>query len=481
MQNITIIGAGLGGLTAGALLAKKGHKVTLLEQHTIVGGCATTFKRKGGFTCEVGLHEMDAVFEDRFKKEIFETLGVYDTIEFIQPNEFFKVVAKDIEFVMPHHKKDAIEALIVQFPEEQDAIAEYFRLIEKISNEFFKLANASWWHYLLFPFIFRNLLRYRTNSTWDIMNRLFKNESLKLILNANVGYYSDKIQKLSFLYHAIGQQGYFSGGGWFIHGGSQTLSDYLASVIVKHGGEVIVKAEVRKIEENKVTYRVKNEMLALQSDIIISNLSPYDTYQLANISYQDNKAIASSLLSIYIGFKDNLKSIYGKSAYSTFYLNSIKNIEEYDQMIDNSVEDRSFIFVDYSQIDSGLTPQDKSFAVITLTDYLEDWEHLSKEAYKVKKQRVLESYLSKLEESYPNLKEHIAFAEVGTAKTMQHYLKTPKGTAYGFAPTPKDFFRVPQVKSKKMKNLYFVGAWVIGGGFTPAILSGGLCAEEILK
>jgi len=41
-----IIGAGLGGLTAGAKLAKEGKKVLLIEQHTIPGGCATTFKRK---------------------------------------------------------------------------------------------------------------------------------------------------------------------------------------------------------------------------------------------------------------------------------------------------------------------------------------------------------------------------------------------------------------------------------------------------
>jgi all-trans-retinol 13,14-reductase len=55
-----IIGGGLGGLTAGATLAKFGKKVLLLEQHYIPGGCATTFKRRD-YVMEVGLHELDGL------------------------------------------------------------------------------------------------------------------------------------------------------------------------------------------------------------------------------------------------------------------------------------------------------------------------------------------------------------------------------------------------------------------------------------
>ena len=51
-----IIGGGLGGLTAGAKLAKEGKKVMLLEQHDRPGGYATTFKRPGGFEFDVSLH-----------------------------------------------------------------------------------------------------------------------------------------------------------------------------------------------------------------------------------------------------------------------------------------------------------------------------------------------------------------------------------------------------------------------------------------
>ena len=50
--DVIVIGAGLGGLTAGAKLAREGMKVLVLEQHNRPGGCATTFKR-GEFTLEV--------------------------------------------------------------------------------------------------------------------------------------------------------------------------------------------------------------------------------------------------------------------------------------------------------------------------------------------------------------------------------------------------------------------------------------------
>lgn len=45
--NILIIGAGVGGATAAALLAKRGHQVTVLEAHTYPGGCAGTFFHQG--------------------------------------------------------------------------------------------------------------------------------------------------------------------------------------------------------------------------------------------------------------------------------------------------------------------------------------------------------------------------------------------------------------------------------------------------
>ncbi|NJL93134.1 MAG: FAD-dependent oxidoreductase [Anaerolineae bacterium] len=47
MQKIVVIGAGVGGLTTAALLAKAGFEVTVLEAHVYSGGCAGTFYHQG--------------------------------------------------------------------------------------------------------------------------------------------------------------------------------------------------------------------------------------------------------------------------------------------------------------------------------------------------------------------------------------------------------------------------------------------------
>jgi C-3',4' desaturase CrtD len=59
--NVVVIGAGIGGLAAGALLARKGLQVTVLEAQDYPGGCAATFSMQGyrfdaGATIGCGFH-----------------------------------------------------------------------------------------------------------------------------------------------------------------------------------------------------------------------------------------------------------------------------------------------------------------------------------------------------------------------------------------------------------------------------------------
>lgn len=481
MKKITIIGAGLGGLSAGALLAKEGYQVTILEQHTVVGGCATTFKRKGGFTCEVGLHEMDGVYTNTTVKKVFEALDVYNNVEFLKPKTFFQITTPKGTFVMPHGVEASKKALKSLWSDQDETIDQYFKLIEAIHNELYLLQNLKWYQYPMVPLLARNVLRYRSKSVSEVMDQLTDNETLKLILNANLQYYNDIPQTLSFLLHAVAQYSYYHGGGYFIKGGSQQLSNYLAKVIVDHGGSVITKALVTKIEDYSVEYRHRKSFEMVPSDIIISNLSPQDTYRLFGTLYQETKEIANSLLTVYIGFNKNLKEVYGEQSYTHFIYDKLSKLDDFSLMAQKEIRQRGFTFVDYSQVDATLTPSDKSFGVVCLSDYIEDWEDLDQEVYKAKKHSLQEAIIRKLETYYPDISKYIEYIETGTAKTVQRYIKTPQGTAYGYKATPKQFFKVPDVRSKKIKNLYFVGQWVIAGGFSPAISSGYLAYKEIMR
>src|SRR3954470_16782639 len=69
-----IVGSGIGGLTAGALLSKAGKKVLILERHYVPGGFSHTFKRKDGFVWDVGVHYVGNMNSDSFLRKIFNYL-----------------------------------------------------------------------------------------------------------------------------------------------------------------------------------------------------------------------------------------------------------------------------------------------------------------------------------------------------------------------------------------------------------------------
>ncbi|MBD2102001.1 C-3',4' desaturase CrtD [Leptolyngbya sp. FACHB-261] len=74
-EKVVVVGAGIGGLTAGALLAKRGYEVIIFDQALVPGGCASTFKRRG-FTFDVGATQVAGLEPGGIHHRIFSELGV---------------------------------------------------------------------------------------------------------------------------------------------------------------------------------------------------------------------------------------------------------------------------------------------------------------------------------------------------------------------------------------------------------------------
>ena len=501
--DVIIIGAGLGGLTAGAKLAKDGKKVLMIEQHTVPGGCATTFKRKD-FIVEAGLHEMDGLDDGDPKRKIFRDLGVFDHVEFVRIPDFYRFTNQRIDIVIPDNPTKAIDVLVKRFPRDEKGIRRFFGIILNLRKELNRYPRGKWKTLALlpvFPILYPNIVFRENQTVGKLLDSIIQDEDLKLVLLANLPYYHDNPYTMSLPSYAVAQASFFTGGGHYIKGGSQKLSDYLAGVIKNNGGEVILRHLVTGIitEDNKavgVKYRKTTgsdvETQEVFADYIIANAAiPNVVNELLPPSEVKNRLasdiakqeIACSLTTVYLGFKKPPKEL-GNKHYSTFVFS--ENMTTQSDFIKRTTEDwswsnRGFVFVDYSQIDSQLAPQGKGFGVICTFDYLSDWENLSKEEYKTKKEEVARILTERLNKVIPGIKDEIEYCEVATPKTMKRYTLNPGGTAYGFAQIPKQAGRKRIQQKSPIDNLYFASAWTFpGGGFGGAIRSGYWCAEEIL-
>ena len=95
--DVVIIGAGAGGLSAGATLSRAGVKTLVLEQHDRPGGYMTAFNR-GDYRFEVSLHWMDGLDPGGWTRELFHNLGILDRVEPIKMDHIFRLMGPDFSF-----------------------------------------------------------------------------------------------------------------------------------------------------------------------------------------------------------------------------------------------------------------------------------------------------------------------------------------------------------------------------------------------
>ena len=251
--------------------------------------------------------------------------------------------------------------------------------------------------------------------------------------------------------------------------------------IIIEGGKAVGVEFSDKYNTNKTHTVFASKIIANTAVPLVQKLLPSKEGQKLNNKIKNLKA-ACSLLSIYIGFKKELKDL-GNQYYSTFISDEgVSSIKDVYKNCKGPWEKRNFVFVDYSQIDAQLTPKGKSFGAICAADYLTDWESLSPEEYTEKKEEVAEIFFNRLEEHFPGIKEEIEYYEVGTSKTITAIYHESEGTPYGFAQTASQAGKNRTPLKSPIKNLHFAGAWTFpGGGFTGAIISGFLSAQEVNK
>ena len=506
-----IIGSGLGGLTAGALYARAGHKVLLLERNQQFGGAATTYQH-GALAIEASLHETTSPRDTKDpKSQIFQALDIIDDIEFVPVGDFYEVRSSLLgePFILPHGLETAEQAMIQRFPQHTKSIRELFRRLSDVRETmgmFMEHHDGLWWflHAPTLPLRLWSVLRDSRKSLGAVFQRLFgDDEAIKIALAANLAYYADDPDQLWWLMYAVAQGGYLAGGSYYIRGGSQTLSDRLVKVIEEEGGVAECNRTVTRIllDNHGHAYGVEHnathggESQIDHAPILFGNAAPHVLATMLPSDVRDtfmapyaNKPLSLSLFSIALGL-DRRPSDFGVKSYSTFilpdWMTTLSSKRENAILLSESPGQRipSFVFVDYSVIDSGLNAEAPYLASITGLDRIDNWVGLTKEQYNLRRNEWMDAIIKSLNKEFPGIASAVVQREMATARTMQEYLNTPNGALYGFAPRPPEHLPLkgPEHTPKTtIEGLWLASAFAGSGGYTGAMMSGAIAVRLAL-
>jgi phytoene dehydrogenase-like protein len=484
--DVVVIGAGLGGLTAGAILARAGRKVLVIERSNSVGGAASSYK-SGDLFVEGSLHETSDPNDPRDPKHsVLTRAGVLDAVKWIPGGAFYEVRGGPLDkpFMMPDNFDAARRALAERFPEARDGI-------KSVLDDMERLASAA--DVNLVPESDRSL------SLSQKFECVFgSNEAVKCALAANLSYYHDDPATLSWSFFAMSQGGYLLSGGRYVQGGSQRLSSALARAIRTAGGEVMIRRVVTGIaldaqgRPSGVTHTARDggDIKTIESPVIVSNaapeilasLLPADTARKLNDSYAQQRP-SISLFALTLGLSKPPRE-FGIASYSTQllppWMTRLGDYAQGAQLMAGEPAERMtpMAIVDYAAIDSGV-PAPPYVLSIFGPDRLSNWDSSDLDGYRDKRARWQDAIARYLDRFYPGLAGAVTTSSFNTALSVRQYLNAPEGAVYGFAPAPDSTpGRSPRTA---VPGVYLASAYAGFGGYTGVVQSAGVCADMILR
>ncbi|MGD9839793.1 MAG: phytoene desaturase family protein [Afipia sp.] len=505
-----IIGAGLGGLTAGAILARQGRKVLVIERSNSVGGAASSYK-VGDLFVEGSLHETSNPHDPRDPKhDPLIRAGVLDAVKWIPSATFYEARGGPIgaPLTLPDNFDAARQALIERFPDACSGIEHLLGEMEQIASAVGVLSRGTG--------IFRSpaqafgalrnmlpAIRDWSLSLAQKLDRTFgSNEAVKTAIAANLSYYHDDPATTWWVFFAAAQGSYLLSGGRYVQGGSQRLSSALARAIKAAGSDVILRRTASAIgldAQGHVaslthTARDGSHPQTVNTSRIVGNAAPETLASLMPaargaklLSAYADRTPSISLFALTLGLSKPPRE-FGITGYSTQLLPDwMTSLGDYAQATELMADEPStrmppLAIVDYAAIDSGI-PVPPYALSIAGPDRLSNWSGYDQDAYRAKRARWQDAIVAYLDGYYPGLGQSITASTFNTAFSVKQYLGAPQGSVYGFAPTPPRslYSTLKRTPATVIPGLYLASAYAAFGGYTGSIQSGGACADMILR
>jgi prolycopene isomerase len=500
---VVVIGGGLGGLAAAALLARRGTPVTLVEQHIKPGGYATTFDRADGrFIFDVSLHSTASA--EGGLRALFEATGVAGEVETVELPELVRIITPDHDFTWPNRDPEAVATQLKQaFPESAEGIDGFFDEILGLLEEAMEpFDRDSWWQRLWFPLTHRKMWGIRNKTLADVLDEHVSDPKARSVLSAFWGYYGLPPSKLSGFYYCIATASYLRYGGHYIKRRSQDLSDALARSIEAAGGTVMLGSRATGIgtRDGAVSTVRLADGRVLETAAVISNASVPKTMEMLEGIDQPDESL--------LEYRERLESC--RPSLSTFlvWLGLNQDIRDtvngYEIFLQGGHDvERAYqatLAADPRESDLGVTVYDHAFpgysaagtstvALIMLSGF-EPWRRFEadyfagrKDDYNREKERIARILIERAEELViPGLSSMIEVMEAATPLTNVRYTGNPEGAIYGYEQSLANAYMNRLPNTTPVGGLYLASAWSNpGGGYQPCLMSGVQAAEALAR
>ena len=463
-QSVLIIGAGLGGLFAGAILAKEGLSVTILEKNKTIGGGLQTFKRFGE-VFDTGMHIIGGLQEGGNVRRICNYLGIFEQIKIMDVDDdctdklYF---AEDkATYFIGKGQEGFVASLVHRFPEEEENLRRYvnalFEMTDKV--DLFNL-RPSQGQMSLFTGSDQFLL-----PANDFIAHYTRNRKLQSILAYMNPLYGGVKDKTPAYVHAIISSLYIRGASRFVDGSSH-MADLLAKVITENDGSIVVNdgAEWVEVTDKNVLYVRAASGKRHVADYYISAIHPCTLFTLmdekafpkAYINRLNSIPNTHSAFSLYIKMKDKSFPYINHSEYY---------MTRYDDVWDFSRADKpwplGFLFMTPPDSNQGEYSR-KVLVTAPMPYYMtRQWEntvvgHRGYE-YELWKNDRTQDLLTLIDEMHPGFSDCIDRVEASSPLTIRDYYGVKEGSICGFSKdcTNIALSQVPVVT--KIRNLLLTG------------------------
>ena len=483
-HHVIVIGAGIGGLTVAALLAKRGLKVLVIEAHDRPGGCCTSWTRKvrcrngevGVFTFDAGVQDISGLGAKGPLRHLLAQLEATDQIHWHRVGHRYD--QDGFQFEMPERPQDLVAALTQQFPDEAEGIAAFVLAVKGVYLDLYAdvdvnggvptrpsgiKAMAAWPTER--PLADRWML-----CTWtEFLDHFFQDARLKRLLSVISEYVTDQPEVLT-----VGEMaplfGYYFDGGSYPAGGSQRLADVLSANIDCCGGRVMLRTCVTQIllERGSAVGVTTAAGGTHRAPLIISN---------ADFGVTFGQLMDPAILPTRYGQRlRNRKR--GPSAFLVSL--ALDTVPDIPARVFLTTPTLQFGIGNPSVIDPTLAPP--GHAVLTMLLLLPEqecanWQAMDRIDYRQRKRALINEMITAAEAVIPGLRQTVLYQQAGTPRTAKRYLRTENGCIYGAARRQWS----PGVQSPIPGLMLVGGGGRLGPGIEPVTISGMTAAQLVLS